>query len=71
MCEMGGELGPLPFWEGRISAKRDFPWYGRMPKAVALVLPRTSRVAEVSVECVSNVIYQKAYVLRLFFVSDI
>ena len=52
-------------------AKRDFPWCGTVPKAEALVVPRTSRAVEVRVECVSNVIYQNVYLIRLINVSGI
>ena len=34
-----------------------------------LVVPRTSRVAEVGMECVSKVIYQNVYLIRLINVS--
>jgi len=35
-----------------------------VPKAVALVVPRTSRAAEARVVHVSNVIYQNVYLIR-------
>jgi len=38
-------------------------------RGVALVVPRTSRAAEVRVECVSNVIYQNVYLIRLIYIS--
>ena len=38
-------------------------------EAVAFVVPRASRAAEVRGD-VSNVIYQKCHVIRLFYVSD-
>ena len=50
---------------------RDFPWCAVVAKAVAMGVPRTSRAAEVRVEYVSNVIYQKVYLIRLINVSDI
>jgi len=50
-------------------AERDFPWHIPVPKAVALVVPRTSRSAAVRVECISNVIYQNVYLIRLINVS--
>ena len=50
---------------------RDFPWCAVVAKAVALGVPRTSRAAEVRVEYVSNVIYQKVCVIRLIIVSAI
>jgi len=51
--------------------KRDFPWCAAVSEAVTLVVPRTSCTAEVRVECVSNVIYQIVYLIRLIIVSDI
>jgi len=47
-------------------AKRDFPW-----RAAAMVVPRTGRAAGVRVECVSNVIYQNVYLIRLINVSGL
>jgi len=49
-------------------AKRNFPWRAA---AVAMVVPRTGRAAEVRVECVSNVIYQNVYLIRLINVSGL
>jgi hypothetical protein len=49
----------------------DFLWCAMVAKAVALGVPRTSHAAEVRVEYVSNVIYQKVYLFRLINVSDI
>jgi hypothetical protein len=51
-----------------ILGKGDFPWRAPVPKAVALVVPRTRRPAAVRV-CVSNVIYQNVYLIRLINVS--
>jgi len=46
--------------------KRDFPRRVAVPKAGAVVVPRTSRAAVVYV---SNVIYQNGYLIRLINVS--
>ena len=40
-----------------------------MPKAIALVMPRTSWSEQVRVVYVSNVIYQKLYQVRLIYIS--
>ena len=50
-------------------AKRDFPVQCGVPKAVVLVVPRTGRAGKVRVVCVSNVIYQNGYLIRLINVS--
>jgi hypothetical protein len=53
----------------RKGAKQDFPWCATVPKAEALVMPRTSHAVEVRVECLSSVIYQNVYLIRLINVS--
>jgi len=50
-------------------AKRDIPLREAVPKAVTLVVPRTSRAEEVRVVCVSNVIYHNVYLIRLINIS--
>ena len=57
----------LPFWDGaRNGISRSVE---QCRKAVALGVPRTSRAAGVRVVCVSNVIYQNLYLIRLINVS--
>jgi len=51
--------GNMPFWE---RARTGFSV--AVPKAIALVVPKTSRAAKVTVECISNVIYQNVYLIR-------
>jgi len=55
--------GNVPFWE------RAQPGFSVVPKAVALVVPRISRAEQVRVVRVSNVIYQKWYLIRLIYIS--
>jgi len=59
----------VPFWERSQNGISRGMQQCRKP--FALGVPRTSRAAEVRMECVSNVIYQKMYLIRLFFVSGI
>jgi len=51
----------VPFWEGR---ERDFPWCAVIP-----VSPRASHAEAGEGGYVSNVMYQKVNLIRLFFVS--
>jgi hypothetical protein len=53
--------GNMPFWDGRTN--------GVSRGVVALVVPRTSHATEVRMVCVSNVIYQNVYLIRLINVS--
>ena len=57
------ESGNVPFWDRRAN--------GVSRGVVAIVVPRTSRATEVRVVCVSNVIYQNAYVVRLINISGV
>jgi len=50
-------------------ANRDFPLREPIPKAITLVMPRTSRAEEVRMVCVSNVIYHNVYLIRLINIS--
>ena len=60
-CQMR-KGGRAPFWE---RARNGISRGGSaLPKAVAHVVPRTSRAAEVMVGCVSSVIYQNVYLIR-------
>jgi len=56
--------GNVPFWE---RAQTGFSM--ALPKAIALVVLKTSHAVKVTVECISNVIYQNAYLIRLINVS--
>ena len=58
----------VPFWEGR---ETGFPVLWKNAKSRSSDPAEESRAAVLSVECVSNVIYQKVYVLRLFYIPDI
>jgi hypothetical protein len=40
-------------------------------EAEPLLVPRTGRAAEVREVCISNVIYQKVYLIRLIYISGI
>ena len=51
MCQMR-EGGNVPFWEGAQNG------ISAVLKAEALIVPRASRVAEVRVVCISDVVYQ-------------
>ena len=48
---------------------RDFQSRAAVQKAVGLIMLRTSRAEQVRVVCVSNVIYQKWYLIRLIYIS--
>jgi len=56
----------VPFWE---DDQTGFPV--AHAAAVAMVGPRTGRAAGVRVKCVSNVIYQNVYLIRLINVSGL
>ena len=61
-----GKSGRYHFGKGH---ETGFPVVCSVPKAVALVVPRTSHAVGVRVVCVSNVIYQKWYLIRLIYIS--
>jgi len=70
----GNQCGNVPNAERRKrailgkGAKREIPWCAALPKAVALVVPRTSRAIEV---CVSRGDILECYLIRLINVSGL